>query len=633
MLRPKTHPRRFPMEKQHSAIFTVLFLTGVAAPAQAALIDRGGGLIYDTDLDITWLQDANHARTSGYDADGLMTYDEAMTWAANLDHAGYRDWRLPFTREPDPTCSTASSFGTGCQGSEMGHLYHVSLGNQVGGPITNTGPFLNLQTGLFDYYVSSTLDSPDFARSFVFLNGSQDGIQVRSRPNFPAMHAYALAVRSGDSCPVRAARMNLSTGYDELAGGAIPEGGPDDNYQVWVPQGPFFPVASCAIVVPGNAFPFGSLIPNTPASRWIGLAAAGSIGSYGTYAFTVDVDVPPGIDPTKLAIIGRWSSDNATVGILVNGNPTGMKTTTDFTGYSLFDPSRSRGWLQTGVNHVIFVVDNVFPGDSPVGLRVEARLDFPPEPAIYEDLPLGATYHHGDVFVAGGAKVAVEEFFSVDGTATTSGSCQVDALGKSGSRDHELHVENVDLNFDFGAPIFCLEMYYGEFGGNINLEINGQIANVADFVDLPTTLGGVALTVISFDTLDKGRGVFMAFGTINSFKIGGQELWISYIDLPDCSIDEGGSQKPGDSNQDLALDLSDGIHVLNYLFLGTVPRLPCGDGTSSDPGNVRLLDSNGDYQLDLADVVYLFQFLFMAGRPPEQGLDCVRIQGCPDRCR
>ena len=30
------------------------------SPALAALIDRGGGLIYDTVLDVTWLQDANY---------------------------------------------------------------------------------------------------------------------------------------------------------------------------------------------------------------------------------------------------------------------------------------------------------------------------------------------------------------------------------------------------------------------------------------------------------------------------------------------------------------------------------------------------------------------------------------------
>lgn len=31
----------------------------IIGSAQATLIDRGGGLIYDTDRDITWLSDAN----------------------------------------------------------------------------------------------------------------------------------------------------------------------------------------------------------------------------------------------------------------------------------------------------------------------------------------------------------------------------------------------------------------------------------------------------------------------------------------------------------------------------------------------------------------------------------------------
>ena len=35
------------------------------SPVYAALYDRGEGLIYDDVLDITWLQDANYAMTSG----------------------------------------------------------------------------------------------------------------------------------------------------------------------------------------------------------------------------------------------------------------------------------------------------------------------------------------------------------------------------------------------------------------------------------------------------------------------------------------------------------------------------------------------------------------------------------------
>lgn len=67
----------------------------IVGGAQAALMERGGGLIYDDVLDITWLQDANYAKTSGYDDDGLMTWDASMAWAEQLEYAGFADWRLP----------------------------------------------------------------------------------------------------------------------------------------------------------------------------------------------------------------------------------------------------------------------------------------------------------------------------------------------------------------------------------------------------------------------------------------------------------------------------------------------------------------------------------------------------------
>jgi hypothetical protein len=57
----------------------LLLAAGLSGAAQAALVDRGGGLIYDTDLNVTWLQDANYAQTSGYDADGRMTWGDATT--------------------------------------------------------------------------------------------------------------------------------------------------------------------------------------------------------------------------------------------------------------------------------------------------------------------------------------------------------------------------------------------------------------------------------------------------------------------------------------------------------------------------------------------------------------------------
>jgi len=85
------------MLKQLSVVGTLcLAMVGLlgSGSAQAALVDRGGGMLYDTVLNVTWLQDANYAKTSGYDADGRMNWTQANTWANSLEYGGYSDWRL-----------------------------------------------------------------------------------------------------------------------------------------------------------------------------------------------------------------------------------------------------------------------------------------------------------------------------------------------------------------------------------------------------------------------------------------------------------------------------------------------------------------------------------------------------------
>lgn len=66
-----------------------------AGTASATLIDRGNGMIYDSAQNLTWLKDTNYAKTSGYDSDGLMSWDDAMAWVQNLTYGGHDDWRLP----------------------------------------------------------------------------------------------------------------------------------------------------------------------------------------------------------------------------------------------------------------------------------------------------------------------------------------------------------------------------------------------------------------------------------------------------------------------------------------------------------------------------------------------------------
>src|SRR3989337_2771319 len=79
-------------------LIVLIFAIGINN-AEATLIDRGGGLIYDTDLNITWLQDANYADTTGYDdilygydTNGRLSWELSIEWVNNLSYAGYDDW-------------------------------------------------------------------------------------------------------------------------------------------------------------------------------------------------------------------------------------------------------------------------------------------------------------------------------------------------------------------------------------------------------------------------------------------------------------------------------------------------------------------------------------------------------------
>lgn len=107
----------------------------VSGAAQAALVDRGGGMIYDTTLNITWLADWNYAQTSGFDADGLMNWPTANNWANNLVFGGFSDWRLPTSLNADG--SGPCGPGANCSGSEMGHLFYNDLGGKPAQSVLN----------------------------------------------------------------------------------------------------------------------------------------------------------------------------------------------------------------------------------------------------------------------------------------------------------------------------------------------------------------------------------------------------------------------------------------------------------------------------------------------------------------
>jgi hypothetical protein len=177
-------------------ILVLIFLTN---SAYAELIDRGGGLIYDTDMNITWLQDANYAYTSEYDPDGLMNRNDALAWADQLEYGEFDDWRLPSLRDKDG--NYPDDVGYDLNTTEFGNLYYVELGNPSGGPLGNVYPFTNIPppsppwSDTIPYWSSTEIPTnPDGGRYFLFNSG-----QVGGGANWNEY--YAWAVRDGDVIP------------------------------------------------------------------------------------------------------------------------------------------------------------------------------------------------------------------------------------------------------------------------------------------------------------------------------------------------------------------------------------------------------------------------------------------------
>lgn len=94
--------------------------TGSERAAVGALLVRGGVLVYDDAVDMTWLLEANFSQTTGYDADGRMTAYKAAAWADILVFQGYADWRLPDAHSLD---GRDSFYGWNQDMNEMGWLY------------------------------------------------------------------------------------------------------------------------------------------------------------------------------------------------------------------------------------------------------------------------------------------------------------------------------------------------------------------------------------------------------------------------------------------------------------------------------------------------------------------------------
>lgn len=181
------------------AALAVVIILSTFHPANAALVDNGKGLIYDTDLNITWYDNPNYNT-------GMLDY--YVTWVNGLVVEGVSGWRLP----------TTPGTGTGyINEGELGHLFYSELGNSAGA-LTNKGPFSNLTQAWLGFYTSTNV--PGTGHLYYYFDlGS--GNQAVADINNWYFWIHGIAVHDGNispTVPVPSAFLLLGAGLIGLSG-------------------------------------------------------------------------------------------------------------------------------------------------------------------------------------------------------------------------------------------------------------------------------------------------------------------------------------------------------------------------------------------------------------------------------
>lgn len=163
----------------------------------------------------------------------------------------------------------------------------------------------------------------------------------------------------------------------------------------------------------------------------------------------------------------------------------------------------------------------------------------------FEDLLLGSSFRPTGgggpaKFLTNGITVKVQDFVFSGGGIFSGGFAQVENTGLAGGSGQDLEVNNVNLQFEISGINGGAEFDYGEYGGNVNVNVNGDFRNVDNFSDLNgLSVGGVLLSVSAVGPL----GTVTLEGEINSLAIGGQELFIDNFKTK-CVAEPGPHQVP-----------------------------------------------------------------------------------------
>ncbi|MEM7261529.1 MAG: LamG-like jellyroll fold domain-containing protein [Planctomycetota bacterium] len=212
--------------------------------------------------------------------------------------------------------------------------------------------------------------------------------------------------------------------------------------------------------------------------------------------------------------------------------------------------------------------------------------------------------------------------------------------GTSGLAYH-FAIRNNGTNLGGEPLVNSVSLFHGEAGGgqpnaNGGTVVENQwqhIAGVADGEMLRVYLDGVEVDAVPYDGtiargIGEGLGLGDSFSALSGIKYNGliDEVAIWNVALTErellshalagpngYGLDGVGPPEPtfhrGDVNDDGALNLTDAISILSFLFLGGTP-----------PNCQEAADTNDDGAVNLTDAISVLGFLFLGGAPlPDPG--------------